>query len=572
VRLASFPLTVLAVVAASYLLARQVTPAHHVAAPVVRTSSKPPLAFAPVGSVPRASYAPATQAAPARAPRAGLRPLQTPTAATAPAAGGAGTAVSFATDPWSVQTASFSATTGAPSAQAAAPVTTPAPVADTATTTAATETTTTTAPPPPPVEISDVRTLAMAPTSATLAWHTSEPVSSRIAYGTGAPTLWTAPAPPSTDHVAALTGLAYGTSYVLSVDTQAPDGRTSAARYVLTTPALPDTVVTGTSNGAFVVGGQPFFPTMVWDACSDSYSTQLAAGIDVFMGNGCGSASDQLQRLQGQALSLVDAGAGAVKGPGLAGSFLPDEWDLHLPGTLSSAEAARLSATAAPGPRFLTLTNHFYSRAEPLPQGRALYPALVANADVIGFDLYPLQSWCRWNSFGDVYDAQQELVRLAQGKPTFQWIEARAMDCAGDPALDPTPETVRAETWLAIAGGAHGIGYFPKDWSPDVGAEIAREKQEIESLVPALTASALPAGAEGDVVRVGARSLNGAVYVIAVNASRSPQTDTIVVPDLGDRSLVSLDGTRSVTAAGGRFTDTFAPLEVHVYVSAPTAL
>jgi hypothetical protein len=131
---------------------------------------------------------------------------------------------------------------------------------------------------------------------------------------------------------------------------------------------------------------------------------------------------------------------------------------------------------------------------------------------------------------------------------------------------------VRAETWLAIAGGAHGIGYFPADWSPEIGAEIAREKAEISSLVPALTAPAIAAGAEGDVVRVGARVLNGAIYVIAVNASRAPVTDTIVVGDLRDRSLVSLDGTRSVTASGGRFTDTFGPLEVHVYVSAPTSL
>jgi hypothetical protein len=90
--------------------------------------------------------------------------------------------------------------------------------------------------------------------------------------------------------------------------------------------------------------------------------------------------------------------------------------------------------------------------------------------------------------------------------------------------------------------------------------------------VPALTAPALPAGAEGDIVRVGAREHNGAIYVIAVNASRAATTDTIVVPDLGNRRLVSLDGTRSVTAAGGRFTDTFAPLEAHIYVSAPTAL
>jgi hypothetical protein len=412
----------------------------------------------------------------------------------------------------------------------------------------------------------------MTPGSATIAWHTSEPVSSRIAYGVGAPTVWTAPAAPSVDHVATLSGLAYGTSYVLSVDTQASDGRRSSAAFALQTPALGDDVRTATGGGAFLVNGEPFFPTIVWNACADALTPQLTAGIDLFMGNGCGTPAEQLEKLRGKALSLVDARAPAPSGPGLAGSFLPDEWDLHLPGTLSFAEAARLASTPAPGPRFLTLTNHFYSRAAPLPQGRALYPPLVANADVIGFDLYPLQSWCRYDSFGDVYDAQQELVRLAAGKPTFQWIEARAMDCAGDPSLDPTPETVRAETWLAIAGGAHGIGYFPADWSPEIGAEIAREKAEISGLVPALVAPALPAGAEGDVVRVGARELNGAIYVIAVNASRATITDTIVVGDLGDRSLVSLDGTRSVTAAGGRFTDTFAPLEVHVYVSAPTVL
>src|SRR5207248_9988249 len=78
--------------------------------------------------------------------------------------------------------------------------------------------------------------------------------------------------------------------------------------------------------------------------------------------------------------------------------------------------------------------------------------------------------------------------------------------------LHPFP-TRRSSDLLAIAGGAHGIGYFPKDWSPDIGAEIAREKREIETLGPALTAPAIPAGAEGDAVRVGARDLKGAVYV-----------------------------------------------------------
>jgi hypothetical protein len=422
-------------------------------------------------------------------------------------------------------------------------------------------------PPPPPLEISDVRELSLSSSQATIAWRTSEAVSSRIAYGIDRPTLWTAPEAPTTEHVATLTGLAFGTSYGFGVDARAADGRSAWAPFILNTPGLGDTSTTGTEGGAFVVDGQPFFPTLVWNACPDTYAALLAAGIDLFMGNGCGTAREQLDQMGGRALSLADARGAAVGGRGLAGSFLPDEWDLRLPGSLSFAEATQLASSSAPGPRFLTLSNHFYSRAEPLPQGRGLYPALVANAEVIGFDLYPLQSWCRRDSFGDVFEAQRELVQLAQGKPTFQWIEARRMDC-NDAALDPTPETVRAETWLAIAGGAHGIGYFPNDWSPEIGAEIAREKRELKTLAPALMGPALQAQAQGQLVKVGARELNGAVYVIAVNASRSATTDRIVVPALGDRPLVTLDG-RSVTAVAGSFVETFAPLEARVYVAAP---
>ena len=53
------------------------------------------------------------------------------------------------------------------------------------------------------------------------------------------------------------------------------------------------------------------------------------------------------------------------------------------------------------------------------------------------------------------FDAQAELVALAKGKPTFQWIEAGPMGvCFG---LDPSPPIVRAETWLAVAGGARTV-------------------------------------------------------------------------------------------------------------------
>jgi hypothetical protein len=419
-----------------------------------------------------------------------------------------------------------------------------------------------------PIQIMDVHTVSLTPLSATIAWRTSEPVGSQVAYGLESRTLWSAADTPAVDHTAVVNGLASDTTYRLWVDARAADGRTASSPFLLTTPPLTGPLSGATSGGAFLVNGQPYFPFMVWAACPDSYGTALAAGIDLFMGKDCGSSAKQMSALSGRGLFVSDATEQAAGGA--VGTFLPDEWDTFLPGTLTTAAAQNMIPNNGGGPRFLTLTNHFYSRAAPLPQGRGMYPALIQSADVIGFDLYPLQNWCRFDDFGHVFDSQAELVQLAAGRPTFQWIEARSMDCH-DPTLNPSAETVHAETWLAVAGGAHAIGYFPYSFAPDIGAQIVRDKRDIQTLLPALLEPALEANAGTGPVKVSARLHNGAIYVIAVNASRATATATITVPSLGDRQLLSLDGSRLVTPAAGAFSDTFAPLEVHVYIAAPPA-
>jgi hypothetical protein len=415
-----------------------------------------------------------------------------------------------------------------------------------------------------------VHTVSLTSFSATIAWRTSVPATSRIAYGLDAPVLWTAPNIAATDHQATLTGLTFSSSYKVAVTAANDGGPSRVEEYVLTTPALTGPVQATTSNGVVLLNGQPSFPKLVWAQCPDAVAANLAVGIDLFMGNGCGTGADLAKWVSGRAFVLADAQAPAADRAGTVGTHLPDEWDTHLPGNLTTADALRMvPETPGSGPRFLTLTNHFYSRADPLPQGKAMYPALAASADVLGFDLYPLQNWCRWDSFGDVFDSQLDLVALGRGRPTFQWIEARGMDCTGA-QLNPTPETVRAEAWLSIAGGAHAIGYFPNNWDFEVGAEIARTNHEIQTLVPALVEPAIAASVSlGSYVKAGAREHNGAVYVIAVNASRGASTATINVPALGDRVLRSLDGQQTLTANGGSFTDSFAPLEVRVYVAAP---
>jgi hypothetical protein len=198
-----------------------------------------------------------------------------------------------------------------------------------------------------------------------------------------------------------------------------------------------------------------------------------------------------------------------------------------------------------------------------------MYPELVKRAEMIGFSIYPLQTWCRRATLGAVFDAQRELVALAAGKPTYQWIEAGPMEfCSG---LDPSPALVRAETWLAIAGGARGVGWFPGVWTAPIAAEIAELSHEISSLAHGLLgedgiAHVTP---DGSPVRAGVRRANGATYVIAVNSWIDPVRARITVPGLSARTVRVYGENRTVQVRNETIADSFRGLHARVYVAAP---
>ena len=417
--------------------------------------------------------------------------------------------------------------------------------------------------------ISRLRVTARSAFSATVAWSTALPTGSRVAYGlreTG-PTLWSPSGESGLEHQANLSGLSPATSYRLWVPAPSAEGQTEQATLDLRTLDLPATASSsiGRGPGMLLLDGEPFFPLMLWGACPHSYGSNLDAGINLFAENPCGGLREQMRELRGQAFSAGVADGDAESAPGLLGFFYPDE-----------ADARGLTGSTLPSPpetdgvSFLTLTNHFYTGAAPLPAGRRMYPGLIAATDMVGFDLYPLQEWCRPDRLADVYDAQRELARLAPRKPTFQWIESAQMKCGDGPAA-VTPETVRAEAWLAIAGDARGLGFFPATWTPSVGRAIAGIRDDIAKLGPALLGVPVQARwepARGS-VRVGARVSEGALYVIAVNASRSSARTEMHVPGLDGRVLRVVDESRQIAASGDTFSDSFGPLAVHIYIAAP---
>ncbi|HEY4622003.1 MAG TPA: hypothetical protein VIG93_09910, partial [Gaiellaceae bacterium] len=327
---------------------------------------------------------------------------------------------------------------------------------------------------------------------------------------------------------------------------------------------LPPGTPTVESSSPLRVNGNAVFPRMVWRQCPTYYPTSLGAGINLFLGVSCAGPDEQFDRLSGRAMSTVDAKTPGISGPGKVGWHLQDEADVSV------GYASKLPQPKGTGRvTFLTLTDHFSQRAAPPPNGKEIYPAFFESADVIGFDTYPVEVRCSVAQIDNVYWMQRELVSLTRGKPTFQWIEAGPMEhCRSNE--DPTPDIVRAETWLAIAAGARGIGYFPDWWAEHIRNEVRLTNREILALAPALLAPVAKANwSTENPVRIGARRYNGATYVVAVNTSTSPTTASFTLPGLGGRTLRVFRDGRTVKPLGDLVADKLPGLGVAVYVVPP---
>jgi hypothetical protein len=419
--------------------------------------------------------------------------------------------------------------------------------------------------PPPVPGIGNAQALQVSPYGATIAWTTAEPSTATLRFGPAGlePVLWATAPVLDTVHRVELRGLAASTTYRVALTGTSAEQQTAHATLSFTTQPAPAQQVGSIENGVLRVNGEPFFPLLSWQQCPDQWPASVAAGVNlVAVGSPCASPGSALTALQGRAL-VAAADATSAAGAPVLGSFYPDEADAR---GLSGSSLPALPA----GIRFLTLTAHFASAAAPLPSGRGMYPGLIAAADVVGFDLYPLQELCRRDLLPLVFDAQQELEALAPGKPTFQWIEVRGMRCGTSPGVAITPATIRAESWLALAAGAHGLGFFPPDWDYDAAPVIAAIGARIRQLEPALLQPVVPVQTDGAAgVRATARSYNGAVYVIAVNAGTTAADVRFTVPDLGDRTLTVLGGSATLHARDGVFTDRLAPLRVRIYFAPP---
>jgi hypothetical protein len=347
--------------------------------------------------------------------------------------------------------------------------------------------------------------------------------------------------------------------------------------------AAGDTQALSAHAGTLRLNGKPFFPILAWAQCAADVPDNLAVGVTVFMGDSCNDTAALSAAIAGRAYLVPSV---ALRGdeptailPRIIGWHQADEPD---------ANGIDAAALPAPDPQsgrltFLTITAHFAKDQRWLTTQHpaAWWAAYARRADVLGFDLYPLSHLCRQPKLGirSVFDEQRDLVRLAAGRPTFQWIEASAIDgtCGADPV---SPQALRAEVFLAIAGGANGIGYFTHAWANGPWVRFAvsdalrtamiatdAELQALATVLQGPDAASLVRGRGG--ILVGARRAGRHLLVVAVNPGAATVRGRLDFARYAPGSVVAWNERRALRLVRGGFVDTFAPLQVHLYDVTP---
>ena len=285
---------------------------------------------------------------------------------------------------------------------------------------------------------------------------------------------------------ATITGLHYSTAYrVWAGD----------ATFDFATAGPPDSPAASIGGGAILLDGQPYFPLIVLALCPVSYPNALAFGITLYAENGCGGIAEQTAALAGKAFSLTEAEEAGKSGPGVIGWYYPDEADLKgitaetLPSFPPPETTHRL--------RVLTVTNHFYSRTATLAGRPGNLPGTdreIGRRRVRPLPAAGVRQPTRGSPPSPTRNASSSAWR--SGRPTFQWIEAQSWK-RQQPALRITPAVVRAESWLSVAGGARGIGFFPGEWDPSVVPAVEQISKEVAAIGGGLLAPDSPASATG---------------------------------------------------------------------------
>lgn len=358
-------------------------------------------------------------------------------------------------------------------------------------------------------------------------------------------------------------------------------------------------------NREFVINGKPFFPIMSWAQPSKNFKPLQQLWINT----ACGDADPAAAKEAGvYAVTNSKRIAGAPNDM-ILGMIFDDEPDMPSgrgaaakPRQMPEQVAEKVKGIRAANSNrllFLTLTGHFTREESSYPaEFRAKnYPEYVKNADVVGFDIYPIYGSGYAAHLNWVGSGVSQLCELAGKRPVYAWIEtskgSKWMSYEKQP--DVLPIHTRNEVWQAIINGATAIGYFTHAWRPDfkefaptpeMQKELARLNAQITRLAPVILANPAKEKIEmslGDKLACKFKATNSekSLYIFAENNDLglsaetakqfdpiSPRTAKAVFTVAGLKAgtkIEVIDENRTITADKGKFEDDFVPLAEHIY-------
>lgn len=346
-----------------------------------------------------------------------------------------------------------------------------------------------------------------------------------------------------------------------------------------------------------------YFPIAVWLQSPSNARRYLQAGINLYIGLWQGPTEEQLAALAEAGMPVIcdqnEVGLRHRDNPIIVGWMHGDEpdnaqplpgnqgWGPPIPPERIIEDYGRIRAADPTRPVLLNLGqgvawDGWYGRGVRTNHPED-YPEYVKGGDIVSFDIYPVVH-DHPDIAGNLWYVPYGVDRLRgwAGPERVVW---NCIECAriSNVNVKPTPAQVRAEVWMSLIHGSQGIIYFVHqfeptfcEWAlledPELLEAVTALNAEIRKLAPVLNSPTVPDGAScvsdaPDVpVDIMTKRYGGATYVFAV-AMRDAATDaTITVHGVPAGAHVEVLGEgRRLELANGRFSDHFAPYEVHLY-------
>jgi hypothetical protein len=211
------------------------------------------------------------------------------------------------------------------------------------------------------------------------------------------------------------------------------------------------------------------------------------------------------------------------------------------------------------------------------------YQTYVQGGDILSFDVYPIASLGPdgANLLWYVPKGIDRLISWTGGrKPIWAVIECTHID---DPQAQATPAQVRAEVWMALIHGAHGIVYFCHQFQPAYDghallddptmlAAVTALNGQVHAFAPVLNSptltgvAAVRSSLELCPIALLVKRRHKTMSLFAVGMRNTAVQGNFTVAGLPPIAYAEVLGEgRTLKVKNGRFTDDFAPYGIHIY-------